>query len=432
MRGRALLAAALLLAAGCARAGAEIARSPDPAGRPPRFDASSLRTRWPIKHVVFIIKENRSFDHLFGRFPGANGARAGSDHGALRPLAPAVDRTRSDFPHDYEISVASIDGGRMDGFDTGPVAHDYAYTQFRRRQIPNYWRFARAFVLADNFFASAQGPSFPNHLFTIAATSGGTLSNPGQPGDELGEIYSEGFAKTWGCDMEEGFVTVYDSEGDAERVPPCFDFLTEGDLLDRAGIPWAYYAATNTQKGYIWSAYAAIRRYRENPEAWRKHVLPVDGLVRDIRDGRLPPVTWVTPRFEVSDHPEYSMCRGENWSTRVIDAIMRSPMWEDTAIFLTWDDWGGFYDHVPPRQVDHVGFGIRVPLLVISPYAKPGFVLSTEAEFSSVLRFIEDNWGLTQLTERDARADDLAGAFDFQQAPRPPAPLPLRTDCEAA
>jgi phospholipase C len=149
-----------------------------------------------------------------------------------------------------------------------------------------------------------------------------------------------------------------------------------------------------------------------------------------VVEGRLPPVTWVTPRFELSDHPEYSMCWGENWTTQVVNAIMRSPMWKDTAIFITWDDYGGFYDHVPPPQVDDFGFGIRVPLLMISPYARQGYVDHTPGEFSSILRFIEDNWGLTQLTHRDTDADNLTEAFDFTQDPRPPDPLPLRAaDC---
>lgn len=394
--------------------------------RPPVVDATAFATRWPIKHVVFIVKENRSFDNMYGRFPGANGASAGSDRGKTRMLTPAVDKTRADFPHDYDVSVASINGGRMDGFVTNHIADDYAYTQFWPEQIPNYWRWAEDYVLGDNFFASAQGPSFPNHLFTIAATSAGAVSNPGRDLELLQEDLAAGYAKSWGCGMRGGYVAVLDSEGVEEVVPPCFDFLTEGDLLESRGIPWAYYAATNRQNGYIWSAYDAVRHVREDPEVWRAHLFGVDGLVRDIEDGRLPSVTWVTPRFELSDHPEWSMCLGESWTTRVVNAIMRSRAWKDTAIFITWDDWGGFYDHVAPRQVDQVGFGIRVPLLVIGPYARQGVVLSQEGEFSSILRFIEDNWALTQLTQRDRAADNLSGAFDFQQEPREPEPLPLR------
>ena len=191
-----------------------------------------------------------------------------------------------------------------------------------------------------------------------------------------------------------------------EKVPPCFDFLTEADLLDGAGIPWAYYAAWNDQRGYVWSAFSAIRRVRMQPKVWQEHIFPVDHFVTDIEDGRLAPVTWIAPRYELSEHPEWSFCHGENWTTEIVDSIMRSPMWKDTAIFITWDDYGGFYDHVPPPQVDDFGFGFRVPLLTISPYAKPGHIDSQLGEFSSVLRFIEDNWGLSQLTHRDRDAWD--------------------------
>jgi phospholipase C len=393
-------------------------------GAPEGFDAASLETSTPIKHVVFLIKENRTFDNLFGTFPGANGVSTGMAFGRPRALMRGTDgRLPGDLPHCYTCALAAWNHGRMDGFLQGEHAA-WAYTQLHRDQLPNYWHWARTNVLFDNFFASAQGPSFPNHLYSIAATSGGAHDNPRRiPGVTRG-------SNTFGCDAPpEQLVEVTDSEGRVKKVPPCFDFLTEGDLLNRAGIPWAYYAASEDQRGYIWSAYSAIRRYRMNPDRWQRHVFPVDDVIEDIRAGLLPPITWITPRFELSEHPEYSFCHGENWSTKVIDAIMRSPMWEDTAIFLTWDDYGGFYDHVPPPQVDGFGFGIRVPMLVISPYAKQGFVSGELGEFSSVLRFIEDNWGLTQLTHRDRDATPMMSAFDFSQEPRAPNPLPLRDDC---
>src|SRR6266508_3684808 len=368
--------------------------------RPARIDASSFATRWPIKHVVFIIKENRTFDNLFGRFPGADGATTGLDQGTVRPLTQAPDRIPVDIVHCYQCALQAWNGGKR-------------------------------FVLEDNFFASAQGPSFPNHLYTIAAQSGGAHDNPIQDLERLRERHrTTGLFKAWGCDsMEEAYVPVEDREGKEVKVPPSFDFLTESDLRLGAGIPWAYYSATNMQNGYLWSAYDAVRHIREDTQLWQSHVFPVDGLVRDIRDDRLPPVTWVTPRFELSEHPEYSFCWGQSWTTRVLNVIMSSPMWKDTAIFITWDDYGGFYDHVPPPQVDRFGFGIRVPLLVISPYAKAGYVDHTLGEFSSVLRFIEDNWGLSQLTHRDRDARNLSEAFDFSQVPRKPDPQPMRTDC---
>ena len=439
----ALALALVTLAAACTTSGASTrpsdslgpgAASVDPttAGLPDAVDASAIETQWPIKHLVFLIKENRSFDHMFGLFPGVNGATEANDRGTIRPLTRAEDQRAHDLTHCYNCARAAVNDGAMDGFNQSEPDDTWAFTQFHKDQMPNYWHWAERNVLMDNFFASAMGPSFPNHLYAIAATSGGALDNPVQTFKALDKQMQQGYAKSWGCDIAEpgAYVEIIDPEGKLVKVNPCFDFLTEGDLLNEANIPWAYYAATNTQIGYIWSAYAAIRRYREDPQMWDRYIRPVDDLVRDIEANRLPPVTWVTPRFQLSEHPEYNFCHGENWSTEVVNAIMNSPIWQDTAIVITWDDYGGFYDHVPPKQIDPFGFGIRVPTLIISPYAKDGYVDHTEAEFSSVLRFIEDNWGLTQLTKRDRRADNLAEAFDFTQEPRPPDPLPLRTDCE--
>ncbi len=395
---------------------------PSPTLHPAWPPAASFLTRWPIKHVVFLIKENRTFDNLFGTFPGANGASTANDYGTIRPLIRGTDgRLPGDLPHCYVCGLYAWHQGRMDGFDRGGLTRRWAFTQLHQDQLPNYWRWARRFVLADNFFASAQGPSFPNHLYSIAAQSGGAVDNPRRNGF---------FSHTFGCDApSQQKVQVFDSEGMVRFIRPCFDFETEGDLLDAARIPWAYYAATERQEGYIWSAYSAIRRYREHPRRWVRHIFSVDQVIRNIRQDELPPVTWITPRFELSEHPEYNFCYGENWSTKVINAIMRSNMWEDTAIFLTWDDYGGFYDHAPPPQVDRFGFGFRVPLLVISPYAKRGHIDHRLGEFSSVLRFIEDNWGLSPLTRRDRRARNLSYDFDFTRDPRAPEPLPLRTDC---
>jgi phospholipase C len=381
-------------------------------------------TLWPIKHVVFLIKENRTFDNLFGTFPGADGVSFGYDDGERRPLTPGTDGSigSEDIPHCYPCSRMAWNHGKMDGFSQDAASERWAYTQLRRAQLPNYWEWASQYVLGDNFFSSAQGPSFPNHLYAIAAQSGGAHDNPRRTGAFRS-------SNTFGCDAPKGqTVTVVDSEGKEKQVQPCFEFQTEGDLLNNAGIDWAYYAADPDQLGYIWSAYSAIGHIRNTPQ-WEDHVLPVDHAISDIQKDRLPPVTWIAPRYEVSDHPQYSFCEGENWSTQVIDAIMKSPMWKSTAIFVTWDDYGGFYDHVAPPQVDDFGFGIRVPLLVISPYALQGEVDHHLGEFSSVLRFIEDNWDLRQLTPRDRAAENLSYDFDFTQKPRRPDPLPLRTDC---
>ena len=403
-----------------------------PPPRPVKTNASRFATTTPIKHVVFLVKENRSFDQLFGLFPGADGTTTGRRDGETVPLTQGIpQRLPKDLEHSYERALADYNDGAMDGFGYGSFAAEAAYTEAVQSDIPIYWRWAERYVLGDRFFASVNGPSFPNHLFTIAAQSGGTHDNP-RPDPESVIQAGSGFRKVWGCDARAGqTVDVVNEEGYISSVPPCFDFTTEGDLLNDKGVPWAYYSASYVQKGYIWSAYDAIRHIRETNE-WQRRVFPTDQLIDDIGDDLLPPVTWITPRFQLSDHPEYSVCWGENWTAEVVNAIMRSPMWSDTAIFLTWDDWGGFYDHMAPPQVDEFGMGIRVPLLVISPYAKEGYIDHTMGEFSSVLKFIEMNWGLPALTRRDRSASDLSEAFDFTQKPRPPDPVPLRTDCEGA
>ena len=436
LRGTALGAASAFLAA-CTRA----VRGPDPTWAPPipfgvapdPVDATRFDTSTPIKRVVYIVKENRTFDHLFGRFPGVEGVTVGMDDGVERPLTPATrGAIAEDIQHCYECAIEAWNEGRMDGFNRSEAADRDAYTQFLPGDPATTGDWAERFVLLDNFFTSAHGPSFPNHLFSIAASSGGAYENPVQDRAALARRHrSTGLFKAWGCDsLSDSYVGIRDEKGNEDRMFPCFDIETAGDLLDRKRIPWAYYSATPFQNGYIWNAYSAISHYRNDPERWARHIYPVDDLVRHIREDRLPPVTWVTPRFEVSDHPEYSFCWGEGWSTKVLNAIMESPMWKDTAVFLTWDDYGGFYDHVPPPQVDVYGFGIRAPMLVLSPYAKEGHVSHELGEFSSVVRFIEENWGLPHLAWRDRIATPLFDAFDMDQAPRPPDPLPLPDDCE--
>jgi len=363
---------------------------------------------------VFLVKENHTFDNLFGRFPGADGATTGrTSQGRTVPLSLAPDYYRRDIPHKWASAEAAYDGGRMDGFDRLKNGPEESYTQYRSWQIPNYWRWARDFVLGDHFFSSEHGPSFPNHLYTIAAQSGGVRDNP--PG-----------RSAWGCDSPPGAtVAVFDQEGKIERIPPCLDMLTLGDELTSARHSWRMYAPTETEEGYWFSVYDAIRHIRESP-AWGRHVVPTKRFVADARGGGLPDVSWISSPAKVSEHPGSSgECRGENWTTRLVDAVMQGPDWASTAIFLTWDDFGGFYDHVAPPQVDVFGLGFRVPLILISPYDRRGFVDSHTEEFSSVLRFIEDDFGLPHLTKRDTNTPDMKADFDFSQRPRAPDPLPV-------
>jgi phospholipase C len=431
VRARALTSVAMcasLVLASCTSHHPQIAPSP--------VDAKRFHTQTKIKHLIFVIKENRSFDNMFGTFPGADGATVGKLYGKTVPLehSPAfTQRMEHDLPHDRIAALKDFNHGKMDGFGFNSTGAKYAYTQLTQEQLPNYWHWAENFVLSDRFFASVNGPSFPNHLFTIAAQSGGTVDNPDAPSKS-----DRGDFKTWGCDAPETeTVEVHDTEGKVLHVPPCFDFQTVGDELTDHHVPWSYYAAAPVawedapHSGYIWNAYAAVGHYRNDPKSWEQHVFPVQHFEDDVKDGHLAPVTWVTPQFAYSEHPEYNFCHGENWTTRVVDAVMQSPYWKDSAIVVTWDDWGGLYDHVAPEQIDRYGLGIRVPFMLISPYAKQGYIDHRHGEFSDVVKFIEDNWDIGHLdTPRDLRAGDLFQDFDFSQEPRAPDVLPQRTDCE--
>ncbi|MEX0992224.1 MAG: alkaline phosphatase family protein [Actinomycetota bacterium] len=449
----ALLLAGVVVAA-CTQLGGS--PTPGPSSVSPPSPSPAFDTKTPIEKVVFIIKENRSFDTMFGRFPGVNGVTNGkmalllpqvireydgSYQDVVRvPLAAAPDRYPSDIPHDYVQAIPNYADGAMTGFGTNLNAVRYAYTQQRPQDIPNYWKLAQDYAISDNFFASAVGPSFPNHLMTIAATSAQTHDNPDQSTKQIAKMQQQGLAKTWGCDIPpSGRVPIYPKKGDPfdgrepiKTVRPCFKVRTLGDELSSQGIPWAYYSATPEQIGYIWSAYDAIEKYNKDTELRAEHIRPVNDILVDIREGALPPVTWVTPRFEWSEHPEYSMCWGERWTSQIVNELMASPDWEHTAVFITWDDWGGFYDHVAPPKVDGFGLGFRVPTLTVSPYAKEGYVDSKVGEFASILRFIEQNWGLSPLTNRDRKPNDMTQNFDFKQEPRAAAPLQLREDCEGS
>jgi phospholipase C len=409
--------------------GSRLSTTPTPR---PTFgiDPVKVDTRWPIKRVIYIDLENRSFDHLFGRFPGANGATKGVRWGEEIDLVDAPEWLPGDLPHDLTAWLDSINGGAMDGFAQGTYGPYYAYSAFREEDIPAYWQWARNFVLGDNFFASAAGPSYANHLWFVAGQAGGVIDNPENikvkrvPDPNGGE--EPLIFKSWGCDAygDDVFVLVRDEVGNVTKHDTCFRFKTVGEQLSEQDIDWAYYAANPYQAGYIWNAYSAIEGVYHNEEMWDEHMWPVDDLFRDIEAGALPTMTWITPRFQLSDHPPFSTKHAHNWIVDIVNKVMDGPMWDHTAIFITWDEWGGLYDHVEPPKIDPWELGFRVPMLVISPYAKKGYIDDAFGEFSSPLRFVSDNWGLDHLTERIRTSHNYEHIFDFDQKPRPPDPGP--------
>ncbi len=210
------------------------------------------------------------------------------------------------------------------------------------------------------------------------------------------------------------------SNGQYSHIFPCVDIPTLPDELNTAGRTWRYYTAISTQYGYIWSVLDAINHIRYGDQ-WSTNVRPVNNFVSDVQR-HLADVTWITPPGDDSDHPgpKLNLCVGEGWSVEIINAIMNSPFWNSTVIFLTWDDFGGFYDHVPPPTVDYFGLGIRVPLLVISPYVKAGTVQHGLSGATSLLRFAETVFNLPPLTHRDKRANNLMDMFNFNQKPLAP------------
>jgi phospholipase C len=217
-----------------------------------------------------------------------------------------------------------------------------------------------------------------------------------------------------------------DQQGKRAQVFPCFEFQTLGDTLETAGISWKYYAPPEDTPGYNWSAFDAIGHIR-NTSQWTEHVVSDSQFAADAQSGKLPAVSWLTPPWNYSEHANAGSCDGENWTVEQLNAVMQGPLWDTTAIFLTWDDFGGFYDHVPPPSIDQFGLGPRVPMLIISPYAKPGYVSHTQYEFSSVLAFIEKRFDLPALTPRDEQANDMLDSFDFKQTPLSPLRLQPRS-----
>jgi phospholipase C len=391
------------------------------------FLNDAIGQQTPIQHVVFIVKENRSFDHMFGRFPGANGATHGKiSTGQILPLAHAADAALN-YGHGWVAAHNAMDcvSGicKMDGWDTvagcvGTTTPPYAcLEQYYQADIPNYWKYAQAFTLADNMFSSLAGASFPNHLYLIAAQSGGAIQNPSNIATS---------PNAWGCDaVSTANVLILEPDGKKYTRFPCFDYATLGDVLDGAKVTWRYYAPSQGQPGYQWSAYDAISHIRNGPD-WQTNVVPVTEFITDALAGKLSQVSWVTPPVVSSEHPGAGVCKGENWTVQQINAVMQGSLWRSTAIFVTWDDFGGFYDHVAPPKVDFYGLGPRVPMLVISPYAISRHISHSRYGFESVLKFIEANWRLQSLTARDSLANNLMDAFNFSQSPLSPLILQTR------
>jgi len=424
--------------------------SPPPASTStptPHLDAAAQwkLARHKITNIVYLVKENRTFDHLFGHFPGADGATSGElCDGTQIQLGHATD-DQAGASHSFTAGITAVNGGQMNCFDRIPQGDGGAtYVQYTEDQIPNYWTYARRFTLGDKFFSSAYGPTFVEHFWMVAASSNRYIENQrpleGQAGDDgvLGGYCDDRSERIFSFPVlsQADARTVYQLEEQSRTGQlvrdwvierwPCHDITTMPDLLRHAGISWKYYLSDTP----YFDVMGTIPHIRYGP-MWND-VVDTATFVPDVQSGHMPQVSWLLPPTPESDHPGYgALCDGENWTVRMVNTIMQSAEWKHTAIFLTWDDFGGFYDHVAPPHLDVYGDGPRVPLIVISPYARRGDVFHGTSDFTSVLAFMEQLYGLPALTERDANANDLIGAFDFTQKPAAPLVLPER-DCSQA
>ena len=335
-------------------------------------------TSRPISHVVVVLQENHTFDNYFGTYPGADGI-VGSPvclptaPGSTKCVAPfhSPTLTPADMNHNRPAALADYHGGAMDGFvysEGSPATMGY----FDRSDLPRYWAAAERYVLCDRYFTSVMSESAPNHLFLVAGTCGGILD---------------------------------------DKVPASVPFPPVFQSLDAKGISWKVYGFTKWYERFA---------YVQGTPSARSRFGSAASFAKDLAGGALPSVSWVIGAPGGSEHPPANIQLGQNSvADDIVNPIGASPYWDSTALFVTWDDYGGFYDHVAPPQVDGVGYGFRVPCLVISPYARSGFVDPTVRDHASILRFVEDSFGLAPLSSRDAAADGMGSAFDFTAPPRP-------------
>ncbi len=380
----------------------------------------------PIKHVIVVVQENRSFDNLFYGFPGADTAATGTLHnGTSIALAPVPLEDGKDIGHFHYSYNLAYDDAKMDGFDLEqgyaivngaygvvPQTPTYPYAYVPHGETQPYFDLASRYTLADRMFASNNGPSFPAHQYLIAGQS-----------NRADEVPT---SSPWGCDSPaSSLVPQLGGDGrDTTGVFPCFDYRTIGDAMDAASHSWREYAPalTTPAGGTFATPFDAIAHIRNGAD-WANVVSPETTVLSDIASGKLPDLAYVTPSFPDSDHPMGKSNRGPSWVASIVNAVGSSPYWNSTAILVTWDDWGGWYDHVAPPQLDAMGLGFRVPLIVVSPYARHGYVSHVQHEFASILHFTESTFGLATLGTADARADDLSDCFDFTQSPGPIVPL---------
>jgi phospholipase C len=422
----------------------------DDAGRLTSLNRVHRITNTPIQHVVIIIQENRSFDNLFNGYPGANTAQSGLAIPVGASGTPIPGATPTTIPlHSLSIATTwdidhrivdfenACDGSgvipgtncRMDGFSkeypkcyyphcTAPSPASYPeYAYVPQSQTGPYWSAASKYVLADNMFASNLDASFVAHQYLIAGWANHAVN------------YQRG--STWGCSNPQPVRSLTQNRKIGPWESGCFTSGTLATELEAAGFDWRYYTGGKASgTAYLWSAFAANSAVYNGPD-WSKVISPPSQVLTDAKNGNLVTgVTWVAPSLANSDHADSNSTTGPSWVASVVNAIGQNPaLWKTTAIFIVWDDWGGWYDHVAPQMVDFDGLGFRVPMIVVSPYARKGYVTHVQYEFGSILKFAEKNFGVGAVAPAtccygqpgsDTRANDPTGdVFNFSATPRP-------------
>jgi phospholipase C len=429
---------------------------------PTTVDLSAARAK--IKHIIVIMQENRSFDHYFGTYPGADGFPMSNGAFSVCVNDPITGQCVKPFhdtanvnaggPHGYPADTMDIDHGKMDGFIRSAEGAKSTCTDTNTpgckgsdkidamgwhdaREIPNYWTYADSFVLQDRMFEPNASWSLPDHLFMISGWSA-KCANPNDPMSCVSDINNPG----------NGTISM----GDTAK----WAWTDITYLLHKNNVTWAYYLTEGyepdcpngdescipgTLKARVPSIWNPLPNFATvHADSQLKNIQVVDSFFAAAKTGKLPAICWICPENAVSEHPPASVHVGQDYVTGLINAVMNSPAWDSSVIFLTWDDWGGFYDHVVPPAVDQNGFGLRVPGLVISPYARKGFIDHQVLSHDAYLKFIEDIF-LTQARldpATDGRADsrpavrealpqlgELVRDFDFSKAPRKPLVLPI-------
>ncbi len=391
-----------------------------PPGRPLATATPTTSPLSVIKHVVLIVQENRSLDNLFQAYPGANTVSSGQiSTGATIPLVPLPIHVTFDIAHGLPDFLAACDGGpqgmncKNDAFDLQRIKGNHpkfqypAYTYVPSQDTQLYFQLAHQYVLADNNFQSHIDASFVAHQYLIAAQAQHAVDLP---------------SGVWGCGSSVATLNPDRTVGPYEQA--CWNEPTVASELDAKQLSWKMYAPGPHDPGAVWIGFRAIKPVFTGPE-WHTNIsTPNTNILSDISGRSLPAVSWVIPTFAASDHEGAGDTTGENWVSTVVNAVGGSQYWNSTAIIVVWDDWGGFYDHVPPQYLDYDGLGFRTPVLVISPYAKPNYVSHVQYEFGSIVQFVEDVFGLSRLAASDTRANSFVpDCFDFTQQARRFSPI---------